>query len=301
MPLRVEHLRLDTVKGGNGTFTPAARMIITPALRTSGLLSALPDREARTLLRLLTFLTPNGRIQLTLPEVAEGIGISEREADERLKQLASLRWQDEPVVHVLVRESGIGYVTFSRSVLTEKQAPEPPTSTDAERLLPYRPANRETIVDWSRTQYAHPRDQVERQVLEQLGHGMDEGGDTPEGEAKRRLLKLGVPAEQADLLLAHHSVDEITDQLDWLPLREAKHPARFIVAAIQGKYDLPARIRLQRAIAVEEEKEKEAERQITGRGEWNEQVGALEGLLLPIPEAAEEPVPREEAVAEANE
>ena len=68
----------------------------------------------------------------------------------------------------------------------------------------------------------------------------------------QRLLAVGVRHDQVDALLAGHPAQDIADQLDWLPLREAKSPARFLVAAIENRYAPPARIRLERVVAAEE-------------------------------------------------
>jgi hypothetical protein len=260
-PFVVEHFRLDVQAGGH--FTPGARLVVTPALRTGGLLQALPDRETKTLLCLLTFLTANGRLRPTVQEVAPALGVGEEEAGERLRQLAARRWQGEEVARLLLRENGTGYAILSRRVLSEKPAPE--ADATPEGAAAYRTAGRDAVIGYSREKYARSRSDVEREIQEQLGHGSGkEMVDTPEGNARRRLQALGVPPEQADLLFEAHSVEEITNQLDWLPLRGAKNPARFVVASIQGRYDPPARIRLERAIAADRAAEAEKTKETIG-------------------------------------
>ena len=60
-PFLIEHGWRDMRRDGD--FVPSARLVVTSALRTSGLLAALPGEEAKSLLLLVTFLTPNGLIR----------------------------------------------------------------------------------------------------------------------------------------------------------------------------------------------------------------------------------------------
>jgi hypothetical protein len=258
-PFVVEHLRLQETPGGY--FTPSSRLLVTAALRTSGLLRILSEEGTRTLLAVLTFLTANGRIQPTISQVAEALGVGEAKAWERLNYLCAVSWQGRPLAHLLRREQGQDVVTMSRAVLQSRDAPRPPSGSES--LPSVSPpsslaASREAVISHSRTTYARPRAEVEREILAQLGHAPGEFADTPEGTARRRLSALGVPREQSDLLFAHHTIEEIADQLDWLPLRNANYPARYIVAAIQGRYEPPARIRLDRALAKEESETRES-------------------------------------------
>jgi hypothetical protein len=268
LPFVVEHLRLDEKNGGY--FTPAAQVVVTGALRTGGLLRQMRDDEARTLLALLTFLTANGRIHPTAAQLAEALSVGEGKAKERLRRLCALSWQGKPVAFPLTRAVGQDAISLSRFVLGERDANTPsssPATTRSVRLpLPAPPdmpaismalpaedtpvASREAVVSHSREAYARPRAEVEREILVQLGHAAEEADDTPEGAVRRRLAALGVPREQADLLFAHHTLEEITAQIDWLPYRNAHSPARYVVAAIQGRYEPPARVRWEQDIAV---------------------------------------------------
>jgi len=104
-------------------------------------------------------------------------------------------------------------------------------------------AGREAVIAYSRARYANPREEVERIIAEQYGHDPAELGDGPEAVARRQLSGLGVPRDTVNALLTEHSLEEITDQLKWLPLRGAKSPARFVVAAVQGDYAPPVGVR----------------------------------------------------------
>ena len=79
-------------------------------------------------------------------------------------------------------------------------------------------------------------------------------GDDPavaEGkrEAYRRMTDLGMPKEQALDLLARFDVERVGRQLDWLPRRNAKSPARFLAAAIEHDYEALPVVHLQQAPA----------------------------------------------------
>ena len=119
-PLVIEHGRKDVSNGGY--FTPFARLVVQPALRTSGLLTALPEREVKSLLLLLTFLTPNGRINPTTSQIAEAFHLPEFVVRSRLGKLTAFRWQGERIVRHTQGESGRDEYRVSRSVLAEREA-----------------------------------------------------------------------------------------------------------------------------------------------------------------------------------
>src|SRR3989442_627889 len=68
----VEHLRLEESPAG---FIPAARLQLTPIARTGGLLRELSGNQARILLALFSYLTPNGYLFATADQIAEALGI----------------------------------------------------------------------------------------------------------------------------------------------------------------------------------------------------------------------------------
>jgi hypothetical protein len=233
-PFLVEHLHLNETPVG---FTPVARLIVTPTLRTSGLLRALTDEAARSLLLLLTFLTPNGHIQPTVSEIADVLGVSERKARERLHRLVAVRWYGEPVAIELPRETGMDAFALSPSILTHV---EPPQEDGDVVTLPIPPASsREEVIAHSRAAYGTPRAEAERLVAEQLGIPPGEMEDTPEGEARRQMYAYGVPRDVIERLITNYPLDRIRRQIEWLPQRNAKSPGRFLIAAIENAYVAP--------------------------------------------------------------
>jgi hypothetical protein len=235
-PFVIEHRRIQ--QQGGRDFIPEAKLLLTPALRTSGLLATLTGETALPLLTLLSFLTPNGRIAPTVHEIGDTLGLSPSGVRDFMEPLTHLMFEDAPLAIPRLGESGLeGYLLSPKVVahfeetIQEKEAPESPG---------YAPAGREAIIESSRAKYARPRAEVEREIEMALGHHPAESDGTPEGEARRQLYSLGVAREEIEALLAEFGVEEAQKQLEWLPLRGAKSPARFIAAAIRGRYDPPA-------------------------------------------------------------
>ena len=70
---------------------------------------------------------------------------------------------------------------------------------------------------------------------------------SPESHADRtvrlaaRLLKLGISRDGVLDLLVGYPLDEVENQLDWLPYRKAKRPGAFVIEAIRHKYNTESR------------------------------------------------------------
>lgn len=219
-------------------FVPAASLHITPALRTSGLLNALEPDAVKSLLFLLTFLTPEGRPHASLFHLAEAMQLSHSKVQSRMQHLGQGKWKKEPIV--IESKSENGYIAYSLNprLISYRSAPEP------EQMPAPRTSSRERVIEYSRQHYARPRAEVERVVAGQLGH------DEQESEAERRLRyrleNNGLNSEQARALVLSHDPEVIERQLDWLPHRQAKNPAGYLVAAIEGNYDEPRTLRARR-------------------------------------------------------
>ena len=227
----------------SGTFRPEATVILSRALRTSGLLLALPPDEVKSLLLMLTFVTPNGWCQPAVQQLADAMRVSEAKARARMGRLQDFRWQGRPLVTEIKRGSGMDGFALSPAVASLQDAPEP--VPEAVPSLP--PSSRDVIIARSRAVYARPRAEVERMIAEQMG--WKEVGDGPEAQLRRKLLGVaGLMRDQVDLLLDRYPHERIERQLDWLPHRRAKSPARFLMAAVENDYDPPPGIRLQQAL-----------------------------------------------------
>ena len=251
-PFVVEHLQEGQNTGG--TFRPAARLLLTPALRTSGLWAALPPEEMRDLLLLLTFLTPNGRVHPTLPELAQAMQVSYAKARARMLRLTRRPWQDQPLVRELTRPSGLDAYLPARSLLQARQGPQEATSMQEAALAPLQSlpeprAGREAVIARSRAHYATPRAEVEADIARRMGWGPPAFDDDPPEVAgeKQALFALlsqqGMTKAQALDVLGRFDLGVVRRQLAWMPHRGAKSPARYLLAAIENNYEAPMAVR----------------------------------------------------------
>ena len=80
-----------------------------------------------------------------------------------------------------------------------------------------------------------------------------EGEDLAVADRKRaayeKMMALGVAKEQALDLLARFDVDRVERQVAWIGRRNAKNPARFLAAAVEGDYEAPPAARVRQAPA----------------------------------------------------
>ncbi len=226
----------------SAAFHPDAHLVITPTLRTSGLLSALPSEDLKNLLYVLTFVTANGNCSPTLSELAQAMGVSAMKVRLRLNRLIAFQWRNEPLIYYLERESGMNGFTPSHSLVgSVSEVPKPPEEP------PPIQSHRDEIITLSREKYARPREEVEREIAELNGWEIPEQFATEEekerNELLRRLCAVGLERGQANEVLSHYPAERIRRQLDWLPSRRARLPVRYLVAAIEGDYEAPPRER----------------------------------------------------------
>lgn len=222
-----------------GHFTPTATVRITSSLVRSRVIAELSDAQVRTLVAALSLLSPNGDVQVTAASVAAVLAVPEREAADRLQSVSKATPSLGPVLQA--RERGDGGTVYSPTVrlVSHELGRTYRTEDAAGRRRPARVASRQDVLAASRAAYARPRAEAERAVLEQLGHPPEEADLTPRGEAYRALVALGVPRDTALGLLNEHPLESVQRQLQWLPERGAKSPARFIVAAVREDYGEP--------------------------------------------------------------
>ena len=261
-PFIVEHRQEDRTL--DGSFRPSARLILTPALRTSGLWAQLPPEDLHTLVLTLTFVAPNGWCRPTLLELAEAMRVSQAKARARVERLAGREWEGQPLLTRLPRPDGLDAYAPGRQVVGREEASLPPAH--AHTAPPPPVAGKEAVVAHSRARYAKTREEVEAQIGAMMGWAPPDfaGEDPAVAEGKHRAFKAmtdaGMPKEQALDLLARFDLGDVEKQLTWLPSRNAKNPARFLAAAVEGAYDAPLALRRQSGHA-------ETKQEETGHGE----------------------------------
>lgn len=233
----------------SGAFQPAARLLMTTALRTSGLWKAVPPEELRDIVLLLTFLTPNGRIQPTLPQLADAMQASPAQARGRMLRLSRRQWRGQPLVWELNRQNGLdAYLLGKHLVDSQEEVQEAPSPVPAVELSEPR-AGRDALIANSRARYATPRADVEADIGRRMGWGtpLFEDEEPAVAEEKRnlydKLSEQGMSKSQALDILSRFDPAVVRRQLEWMPHRGAKNPARYLVAAIENNYDPPVAVR----------------------------------------------------------
>lgn len=220
-------------------FSPTARLVINPSLRTSGLLMELSDEAAKTLLSVITFLTPDGRLQATVTQVAAALRVSDKTARDRIMRLSAITWQGKPIAFLLPRESGMDGIVLSPHLVSYEEE-----GTEAPIVGPTIPtAGRSAVMERSRALYARPRAEVERMVMEQLGYPTSEAEDTLDRQVRRSLNAFGLSQDEIEDLIARFPIEKIERQIAWMGFRKAKSPKRYLMAAIEGDYDAPVEVR----------------------------------------------------------
>jgi hypothetical protein len=243
----VVELRQDR-KQPNGSFVPVSSLKLMEEFRTTGLLEFLAPEDLKTLMYLLTFLSPEGHCQVTQPILTSAMRQPSDKVKQRMHRLGQLRWQGEPVIVETPHQSGI----FTFSLHPRLVAYEHLTVSQPYPTAPPRMAIRQAVVDHSRATYGRPRDEVEKQVAAQMGYDANE--DDGKRKLRQRLENAGLTGEQAREVMRTQNADVIAQQLDWLPYRHAKNPAGYLLAAIEGCYEEPKAIRLNRLLREHQER-----------------------------------------------
>lgn len=71
------------------------------AVRTSGFLANISDRDWKTLCVLATFMDSQGNCYPSQDEIATSLGVCRQAANERISSLLKYRWQEKPIVVVV--------------------------------------------------------------------------------------------------------------------------------------------------------------------------------------------------------
>jgi hypothetical protein len=260
---------------GNEPFLPGVSItrpdttgvLLVSELRTSGLLLLLPAVDLKCLITLLTFAVRNGQTThciASLRQLAYAMHTTEPKARRRLTRLQHVVWDGKPLVHEEVRANGLRYYIPSSTILANA-SPNPLTTSGQDEIhvtertgntgtaIVRRSPVRDVIVAENRRRYTQPRDVVEQHIAEQMGwrtKGTKTNEQTeqqpiePEDALKQELRKKGLSGVQADYLLKNFDRLEIQQQLEWLPLRNAKSPGRYLYAAIENRYAAPRGVRI---------------------------------------------------------
>ncbi len=254
-PLCIVLERLDVTP--DGRFRPSAFIKLNKAFRTSGLLQALPPEELKSFLTLLSFLTPNGACSPTVQQLAGAMRVSQGKCKSRMQRLAQFRFETQALVIPLVHGNGQeSYALNDRLIPTIEQPLE------EAKPEPIKAVQRERLIEYSRHRYAKTREEVEKQIAEINGWEVPQPTSKDAGDAsssqsqqnqrqpdqtedpaikvlRRRLQNAGVAPDQVEHLLNNFDIARIEKQLKWLPLRHARNPSAYLVAAIVGDYEEP--------------------------------------------------------------
>jgi len=243
-----------------GSWRPRAMLGLTHALRTSGFLSAIEPEELHSLLVLLSFLAPDGRLMAFTLSLAQPLGTSPAKARARFEHLCEVRWLGQPIV--FATQSGDGLDGFAPVPGFIPLVEEPPHDENGPviRVVP-----REAVIAHSRRTYARTRGEVEAQIESMMNwkkpqpspplqQGTLPQRTTPpaitppsippeQAELHSQLLEVGLLPEQADDLMKRYDALRIRRQLAWLPRRRAKNAAGYLLAAVKDDYAAPRAVR----------------------------------------------------------
>lgn len=244
----------DKTRGA--TWRPSAMLGLTPALRSSGFLSALAPDELHSLLVLLSFLCPDGRLVAFTLALAGALGLSPAKTRARFERLCEARWLGQPIVFATQGSGGLdGFAPVPGFI----PVIEEPGQGDGAPAPVIRVVPREAVIAHSRRAYARTRAEVERDIEEMMNwkkpqavqatqaqqHHQaalpQEASPLPPEQADLRvqLIGVGLLPEQADDLMKRYDAVRIRRQLMWLPRRAAKNGAGYLLAAVRDDYAAP--------------------------------------------------------------
>jgi len=246
-----------------GSWRPRAMLGITPALRTSGFLSAIEPEELHSLLVLLSFLSPDGRLMAFTLSLAQALGTSPAKTRARFEHLCEARWLGQPIVFATQHGDGLDGFAPTPGFIPLVEEPQHDEDGPVIRVVP-----REAVIAHSRRTYARTRGEVEAEIesmmnwkkpqLLQQGTSPQRATPPPaitppavnpeQAELHAQLLEVGLLPEQADDLLKRYDALRIRRQLAWLPRRRAKNAAGYLLAAIKDDYAAPRAAQFQDSV-----------------------------------------------------
>lgn len=251
VPFLVQHVRLHE-RAGDSHYTPAARVVFAPGLKTSELFQALPGEEVKTLFALLASVSPNGNVQASASDVASTLGIPERKARDRLLRLETLLWRGEPLIRTVRLAPGVDAFAPGPHLLAHEHPPEPiqnppvPTIPVTARIpvtstMPFTtpPASLETALQEIEQQLQKTTRQEQELSLNPLTEELPSNSVEAMRDAIVGLCRFGVSEAEAANLVSVYPLERIERQISWMEHRNAKVPSRFLIAAIHNDYGPP--------------------------------------------------------------
>ncbi len=240
-----------------GSWRPRAMLGITPALRTSGFLSAIEPEELHSLLVLLSFLSPDGRLMAFTLSLAQVLGTSHAKARARFERLCETHWLGQPIVFATQRGEGLDGFAPTPGFVPLVEEPQHDEHGPMIRVVP-----REAVIAHSRRTYARTRGEVEREIESMMNWKKPQPspslqqGTPPQrathpamnleqADLQSQLVEVGLLPEQADDLLKRYDALRIRRQLAWLPRRRAKNAAGYLLAAVKDDYAAPRAVQFQ--------------------------------------------------------
>jgi len=240
-----------------GSWRPRAMLGLTPALRTSGFLSAIEPEEFHSLLVLLSFLSPDGRLSAFTLSLAQALGTSPAKARAHFERLCEVRWLGQPIVFATQLGDGLDGFAPVPGFIPLVEEPTHDENGPVIRVVP-----REAVIAHSRRTYARTRGEVEAEIESMMNWkktqpslplqqgtppqratpppGITSPTMTPgQTELHAQLVEVGLLPEQADDLMKRYDALRIRRQLAWLPRRQAKNAAGYLLAAIKDDYAAP--------------------------------------------------------------
>ena len=234
--------------GREGAWRPDALVSLTKTLRTSGFVMVLPPEDLKSLLVMLTFLSPNGHCTVMVQQLATAFHLSLGKTRVRMNRLVDFRWLGQPIIRYHKEKSGVETYALMPGFLpvVEERVQRP--ATPRFKAMP-----REVVVEHSRRKYNRPRAEVEAEIarlnnwklpeeensLVETQSPPKEMLDPQQAATRQKLLSAGLLPEHADDLLARFDQVRIERQLMWLPHRNVRKPAGFLLAAIKDNYAAP--------------------------------------------------------------
>ena len=228
--------------GREGAWRPDAFVSLTKTLRTSGFMMALPPEDLKSLLVMLTFLSPNGLCTVMMQQLATAFHLSPGKTRTRMNRLVDFRWLDQPIIRYHKAESGVETYALMPGFLPVVEERIQPPATPLLKAVP-----REVVIEHSRRKYARTRTEVEAEIArinnwKPIGEKTSVEAkplDPQTAKVREKLLEAGLLDQQADDLLDRYDIPRIERQLEWLPLREARSPVGFLLSAIKNDYEAP--------------------------------------------------------------